>query len=78
MTPQTYLSGEEVRLGDIVKWPSDEGVIVALQDELSRLGLGAKEAKGKAMIEFKKVGLVCQPTASEDLKLVRRADAQAG
>ena len=71
---QTYTSGEEVRLGDIVNWPSDEGRIVALQEDLPKWGLTKEDAIGKAMIEFKKTGLVCETTTTEDLKLIRRGD----
>ena len=69
---QTYLSGEEVMVGDIVSWPDDRGKIVALQEDLLKWGLSREDAGGKAMIEFEKVGLVCESTATEDLLLIER------
>jgi len=73
---QKYYSGEEVRLGDLVKWPHDEGKIVALEDGLSSWGFTSEEAKGRAMIEFKKTGFVCEePASAEDIVLVARAEA---
>ena len=73
---QTYFNGEAVRLGDIVKWPHEEGRIVALQEDLPKWGVNPKKAAGHAMIEFKKTGLVCEETATaEDLVLVRRGAA---
>ena len=72
---QTYLNGDEVRLGDVVRWPSDEGKIVALEGDLPKWGLGKQDATGKAMIKFEKAGLVCETTASEDLQLIKRGEA---
>jgi hypothetical protein len=71
---QKYYSGEEIRLGDLVKWPNDEGKIVALEDGLSPWGFTLEEARGRAMIEFKKAGFVCEePATAEDIVFVARA-----
>lgn len=71
---QTYLTGEEVRLGDRVRRGDDEGKIVALEDSLPECGLSVDDSRGKAMIEFKKMGLLCEETAdNEDLEFVGRA-----
>jgi hypothetical protein len=72
---QTYLSGEEVKLGDIVtRNAEDEGTIIALQHSLPEWGLSKDESKGKVMIKWQKMGLVCEETsANEDLQLARRA-----
>ena len=73
---QNYHSGEEVKLGDVVKWPDDEGEIVALQEDLPKWGLTQADAAGKAMIKFKRIGLVCEHTLNaEDLQLIRRGGA---
>jgi hypothetical protein len=71
---QTYMTGEEVKVGDIVKWPTDEGKIIALQDELPKWGLAKEDAEGKAMVEFKNTGMVCLWTSSEDLHLIKRTE----
>jgi hypothetical protein len=72
---QKYYSGEEVRLGDVVRWPNDEGKIVALEDGLSSWGFTSEEAMGRAMIEFKKTGFVCEePATTEDIVFVTRAE----
>ena len=71
---QTYLTGEEVRLGDRVRRGDDEGKIVALEEGLPAYGLSVADSRGKAMIEFKKMGLMCEWTSdNEDLKFVCRA-----
>lgn len=57
---QTYLTGEEVRLGDRVRRADDEGRIVALEGSLPEWGLSVEDSRGKAMIEFKKMGLMCE------------------
>lgn len=69
---QTYSTGEEVRIGDQVKWPEDEGKVITLQEELWKWGLSEEDAMGKVMIEFKKMGLVCEYTDSEDLEFIER------
>jgi hypothetical protein len=72
---QRYYSGEEVRLGDSVKWPNDEGKTVALEDGLTLSGFNQEDAKGKVMIEFKKYGFVCEEVATaEDINLVARSE----
>ena len=74
---QAYSSGEEVRLGDVVTWPGDQGTIIALEADLPRWGLTKEASVGKVMIRFSKTGLVCEESGSEDLRLVRRADEKA-
>ena len=73
--PQRYQSGEEVRIGDRVRCADDEGRIVALQEDLPGWGVPAEQAVGKAMIDFARMKLVCECTASnEDLVLISRVD----
>ncbi|ATC65063.1 hypothetical protein CMV30_14450 [Nibricoccus aquaticus] len=72
---QTYLSGEEVMLGDVVtRNGEDEGWIMSLQDGLPEWGLTEADSRGLVMIKWQKLGLVCENTSdNEDLQLVRRA-----
>ena len=71
---QKYHSGEEVRIGDRVRLQDDEGTVVALREDLPTWGLSQDGSVGKAMIELKSMGRICQDTASsEDLVFVERA-----
>ena len=73
---QRYQSGEEVKIGDRVRRADDEGKIIALQEDLPKWGVSADRASGKAMIDFQKMKLVCEDTASnEDLVFLGRAES---
>jgi hypothetical protein len=73
---QTYYSGEPVRIGDVVSWPTERGKIVALQEDLSTWGIEPAEADGRVMIEFERTGMVCEePATAEDLAFICRAQS---
>lgn len=72
---QTYQNGEEVRVGDRVRRNDDEGIVVALQTQLPEWGLSPEEAKDRVMIEYQKMGFVCESTeTNEDLVFLGRAE----
>ena len=74
MSTICYITGETVKVGDIVALAGQKGRITIVGDGLLESSLTAEEIKeGRVMIEFENGGLLCTDATSEDLNLIAQA-----
>ena len=67
-----YLTGQNAKTGDRISRQGEFGTVLAVGAELSRFGLDPDLHPNHAMIEYEKMGLVCEPVDTEDIELIRK------
>lgn len=74
MKTARYITGEEAQVGDLVVSFGDQGRVILVGEGLLDWGLSASEIEeGRIMVEFEKMGHICQPAADEDLQFSCRS-----
>jgi hypothetical protein len=71
MNPR-YRTGEMAEPGDRLMRQGEFGTIVCVGQNLADYGLDPNGHEDFAMIKYENLGLVCEPTNSEDIELIEK------